>query len=165
MILRGKDLKGVLVRADTGERIPWACWADLDTGEFGALVLDMTGQPVRPRRLYQGRCPLKFIAAPTTGTPRPATVAPAVCRVRRGVPISPFDARRRCQHYACDRPATWKVSDEQETAPVVRANGRLCETAQLVGTRWYCDWHYLFPRLFDGRGELIGETVVRARPD
>ena len=71
-------VRGVLVD-ENGQRIPLACWADTDTGEFEALrtadgktpLRGLDGKPI----LYRGRRPaLRFIAAQSAPPPpRPAS--------------------------------------------------------------------------------------------
>lgn len=58
----------------------------------------------------------------------------------------------------------YKVADEQILEPTEQ-DGKKYETAKLIGVRFYCEFHYLLPRTFDKKLELIGETEVKARPD
>ena len=85
---------------------------------------------------------------------------------------------------ACSEVATWTVSDEVETTPLVtgvrvstvrgrrvlvavKTAGRkfAWDKAAVVDRRYYCDRHYQPPRLLDARGEVVEQLDGEARPD
>lgn len=54
--------RGTLVNADTLERIPFAYWADTESGEWKAWAATPDGRhQLLPRRSIQGRCRLVFV--------------------------------------------------------------------------------------------------------
>jgi hypothetical protein len=176
-----KGVSGVLINAQTNERIPFARWASIPDdpnaeGEFEALAVDQFGNKMVPARVYRGRCRLRFIPKAAPDLPRKIPVntgtaltrlppsSPAVQPQRRAVPVLML-RNRPCQHYACLRMAEWQVSEEVELAPITGTDGRLYDTAKHVRTWYYCSWHYKAPKLFDARGELICEHNVKARPN
>jgi hypothetical protein len=172
MILDAKSgLRGVLVRADTGERIPCARWANLDTGEWEALAVDpLTGQPAHPARLIRGQCPLRFVpAAPVFSPPAPASVktsreaaeslAEAKGRVRRVLAVP----GRGCEEKGCTALACYETADEQHIEPVAGADGRLCERALTVRKHRWCARHFRSPVQTNLRG-VESEVEVTVRP-
>jgi hypothetical protein len=172
MILDARSgFRGVLVRADTGERIPCARWANLDTGEWEALAVDpLTGQPAQPARIIRGQCPLRFVpAAPVFSPSAPASVktsresaeslAEAKGRVRRVLAVP----GRGCEEKGCTALAEWEVSWEQEIEPVQGTNGRLYERAITIRKHRYCSRHYRPPVFRDLRG-VESEAAVTVRP-
>jgi hypothetical protein len=60
----------------------------------------------------------------------------------------------RCRE--CSRAAVFGVGDEVEASPQRHA-GLLWDRGACVGQRWYCERHYVPPRLLDARGEVIAE--------
>lgn len=117
--------------------------------------------------------------APPPAKPEPAPAVPAdTARPHRvgdmpaaGEPVwRPVKAERvvavagrTCQHYACFRWADWMVSEEVERPPEVTAAGAF-ERAEHRRTRFWCDFHYQPPTLWDAKGELIQTQEVEARP-
>lgn len=157
-------VRGVLVDLDTGQRIPFARWCNTDTGEWEAFAPGPDGK--QTKRVIRGRGRIHFV--PGSGVkPRPNTPSaslsqqPAATATRQRI-LALSD--RPCQAYGCSREATWKVADEQQLDPV-EADGKKYDAAKLIGVRYYCEWHYDWPRLYDKKLELIENTIVKARPD
>lgn len=170
-------VRGVLVNADTGERIPHARWANIpddptQVGEFVALVVGLTGQPLRPPRTYRGRCRLRFIPSlapglrslPSVPSPVQASAAAPGPRVPRPRRVALTDPDRRCEHPACDRFAEWVVAEERELPAVLGPDGRLYEAAKILRSRWWCSWHYQRPLLLHLDGEIEPVEVTCGRP-
>ena len=162
---------GTLVNVDSGEKIPYAFWADIQddpkrAGRFGAYVLGIDGFPLTPRRRYYGRCRLRFDLA-KTGTPTQQGVlgtSPPRPVPRRGVPVLMLKDRP-CQHYGCIRLASWMTSEEEEMPVEVDRFGRRFERARMLRARFWCSWHYEWPTLRHSDGEIEKNTLVKARPD
>lgn len=170
-------LRGVLINADTGERIPHARWANLETGEWEALASTPDGRrPLAPRRLVRGRCRLRFVpapavAAPPQGTgagapPTPAWQSPPGARGR----VSTTWGRLQfvwptclCEHKGCERPANWLTCDEEEQEPERMPDGTLAERATISKRHYWCDYHFT-PPLFTSRRGVTSEVDVAARP-
>lgn len=93
----------------------------------------------------------------------------------------PF-AAHKCEQ--CSRQATWTVSDEVETTPLVTGvkelvvRGRTVlvtarssrrrfawDRAAVVDRRYYCDRHFQPPRLLDAKGEVMQQLDDEARPE
>lgn len=162
--------RGILKNADTGQPIRWSFWFDLETGEYKAFRMDPKAAKARgiplPSIVYHGRTRLRWEpTAIVQALPTAPVPAPVVDHSRRRQFARCLALQDRpCQRYGCNRLATWKVADEV-LLPPVEADGRKFETAETVGVRFYCEHHYKLPKLFDRRGELIGEQEVKARPD
>lgn len=163
-------VRGVLVNADTGERIPFARWANLETGEFEALVIDAaTGRPARPNRLYRGRANLRFVEShapplqPPEPQPAPVVEAAPAYLPRRGVPLAAFE-NRACEHPTCLRKAAWKTAEQRELPPLEAADGTRYEQAAVTRIRFWCPFHYQWPTLQHADGE-IEPIEVKARPE
>ncbi len=161
-------LSGEVWDLDTGRQIPLVRWVDLPDvpgapAEYEAFKPGPDGNPyylpdVTPKTAatYRGRARIKFV--PKGGFPEAAPTAPVLkpqgkrrqVHHRKRVPLF----SDRCQHYACNRVATWSVSDEVGLDPVLVDN-QLFTRGRVVGRRHYCAFHYKPPRLLDARGEEI----------
>lgn len=154
-------IRGSLVDATTGQLIRKAIWADLETGEYEALKLDgngnTIGEPGKELR-YFGKAKLKFVPAkilddkPSQPEEEPNRKKPVV--KQRPTPIRIPLFSKHCQHYACNRVAAWMVSEEEELPPLRKGN-RLLVRAKLLRVCYWCSFHYVPPKLFDAKGELI----------
>lgn len=162
MILDVKcGVRGVLVNADTSERIPHARWANTETGEYEALVCGPDGKPVRPARVVKGRCRLKFIQA--KAAPRKSATPPdAAPPQRKGVQIIAL-AGVECDEPKCHRLATWRTAIEQEIEPEVQPDGLRAERAKMIKSEKWCAYHYRWPR-FTSLSGVEREVEVIARP-
>jgi len=170
ILYANSGVRGVLVNANTGERIPFARWANLETGEFEALVIDAaTGRPARPNRVYRGRATLRFVAshAPPLKAPQAAPVGEAAPTLQylpqRGVPLAAFE-NRPCERPTCLRKAAWKTAEQRELPPAESADGTRYEQAAVTRIRFWCDFHYQWPTLRHADGE-IENVEVKARPE
>lgn len=166
MIIHSKDrVRGTLIDLTSKKVIPKAIWFDDETGEYEAFRLDPSGKiatengvPLR----YKGKSKLRFVPSSNTNQKFMEKVAPEKMQdtvnlgkriVKREAILFPC-AKMRCQHYGCDRIAAWSVSDEEHRPPIV-INGRCYEQAATLRERYYCSWHYVPPKLYDAKGELI----------
>ena len=169
MILDARSgLRGVLVDEENGRRIPFARWANLATGEYEAFRADPSGRSILRDELgkpilVRGRCRLRFI--PDPAAKRSESVAYTMPCVESGMGLRrlAYATKRRCQHPGCVRPAEWVVADEAESPPVAGPDGLLYRTAKLVGVRYFCSWHYEWPRLKRADGNVV-DVEVTARP-
>ena len=165
--ITARQSKGLLTNLDTGQPIRWACWCNLETGEYRAYRIDpkiakARGIPLASI-LYQARARLSWQPTPILRKTEAQAPAPRPAIRRRGTPIIAH-AQRPCQTYGCIRLADWSVAVERALPAVSGAEGTF-SAAELVETRWYCSWHYQRPQLWDARGELICEhEVLYARP-
>ena len=165
---------GVLVDADTGQRIRWAMWANLTTGEYEALR--MHPAEIRRRGLkavdcaYKGRAHLRYVAfAPrVVGLSKPHTaseIAEMVRHARKGLPCLIVEGVE-CDEPKCHRLAEWQTVEEQEIEPAIGAPfgvAQPLERAVAVKVWRWCPWHYRFPTFKSLRG-VESETQVKARP-
>jgi hypothetical protein len=158
-------IRGVLVNVDSGLRIPFAFWADLQTGEWKALAATPDGRrKLSPRRVLRGCNRLQFIPAP----PRPPAAASAAPlaelakEVLKGRAIVAVPGQE-CEERLCHRLATWEVSHEQEVEPARAEGGRLFERAVATSVHRYCARHYRPPVFTSVRG-VQSEVAVSARP-
>ena len=169
-------VRGVLVD-ENGQRIPLACWADTDTGEFEALrtadgktpLRGLDGKPI----LYRGRRPaLRFIAAQSAPPPpRPASAAPLEelrkevlkGRTVRRLLVLPGGPRVECDEPKCHREARWQTADQVEVEPEPGPNGELFSRKVITRRHVWCAWHYQAPTTTDQRG-VESETEITVRP-
>ncbi len=159
MIIRASDgIRGLLVDLQTNQPILMPVWANLETGEYEALKADGNGQPIGPpgkELRIKGKTQLKFIPAKSVdvkiGEPEPVA-KPKIHRRPEPIKVPLFS--RYCQHYGCNRIAAWMVSEEEELPPL-RKGRRLLKQAKLLRVCYFCSFHYVGPKLFDHRGELI----------
>ena len=162
MIIDAKSgMRGVLVNADTGERIPLAFWANLETGEYRAFrtvdgktpTKNIAGQTIS----YDGKSRLRFIE--TGGlytTPPPTPSSPTEYRTLERCLVVPG---RNCEAKGCSRLAEWETAVER-----LIASPDGFERAVLVGRRRWCSWHYRLPYEVDEKGEVVREIEVATRP-
>jgi hypothetical protein len=162
-------LRGVLVEADTGRRIPFARKADLDTGEWEAWAATPDGKSVAlPRRLLRGRCRLRFVASdavvipPKASDPRDLAGSLEEARRRYAKPILALPGRG-CEEPRCHRLAEWETAHERLIEPEAGADGHAYERAVTVEVHRWCSWHYRPPRVVNLRG-IESEVQVTARP-
>lgn len=167
MIIDAKSgARGVLVNADTGCRVPFAKWANLETGEWEALAATPDGRRVaQPRRIVRGRNNLRWIPAAPRHRARPdfEPLAEAVERVRKGVAL-PDDTGEECEGRTCHRRAVWGTTDEQEIEPAVTEEGRRFERAVSVKVHYFCDRCFRLPVFSSVRG-VESEVQVKVRPE
>lgn len=169
--------RGMLFNADTGERIPFAFWADTDTGEWKAWRRGPDGRPLVRREgngfsadsVVSGRCRLRWVPAVNLPAPRrggrpPENVplAELARDARKGRPILAIPGRE-CEEPGCHRLAVWDTGDEQEVEPEVGPDGSKWERGVLVRKHRWCDWHYRPPVSTSLRG-VENEVQVEARP-
>ncbi len=170
-------VRGELRNLETGRIIPKVIRALIpdnpaEQGEFVAFVVGADGliahENGRALR-YSGRCRMHFTptvnlsARPENPKRAPRNLPRPRPQTARRMPVPLFDCH--CEHYACTRLATWMVSDEVETAPVL-LRGRKWSTGRTVGQRFYCSWHYQPARILDARGEVMESLEnLKARPD
>jgi hypothetical protein len=166
MILDAKSgLRGVLINEETGQRIPFARWADTETGEYEAFATTPDGQAMlQPAQVIRGRARLRFVASSSFVYPaKPSQEAdPELVQQHRGVPVLAV-AGRECEERYCHRLATWKTAEEREIDPEVGSDGQSYERAITTVVHYWCDWHYRNP-LFTNRRGVTQEVEVRARP-
>lgn len=169
--------RGVLLNAETGQRIRWVRWADIpedheQQGEYEAFSRDPEEAKARGIPLadiiYRGRCRLRFVPAAPRFTCTPTS--------ERDLAGSLDEARRRlvdqrllvlgleCDEPGCHRQAQYRVSDEQEIEPQRDAEGHQFERAIAVRARCYCARHYRLPTLTSMRGVQAEVEVEEARP-
>jgi len=163
---------GVLVDLATGQPIRKAFWANLATGEYKAWRTDPDGRIVSPPEVVAGRTQLKWLPTrpatpktpPAADPDAPPVQAPTLLAGRRrvGRPLGLMNVP--CDQRTCSRWAVWQVADELDKPALVVAGVKQYEQADLLNVRYYCDWHYQPPRLFDAKGEIIKEHEVEARP-
>lgn len=155
-------LRGVLVNADTSARIPFARWANLETGEYEALAATPDGRQVlQPAQVVRGRCRLRWIPAAPVYRPG-RLIVPRDEPPKRAVRI-PAVAGQFCEHKGCSRLAEWRTMDEEELQPAVMPDGTREERARAVAFHRYCSWHYQNPTFTSLRG-VEREVVPSVRP-
>ncbi len=168
--------RGVLVRADTGEAVRWARWANLRTGEYEAWTRDpeslrpvlddlrRNGVPLSAFR-RRGKAPLRFVPGPALA-PRPTPpgeLAAMVADERRATPCLVVPGRD-CEEPGCRRPAEYETADERQLAPAVAGDGRACDVGIVVRKRRWCSAHYRPPVSTSRRGVESEVEVTVARP-
>lgn len=156
-------VRGVLVGGD-GRRIPFAFWADTETGEWKAHVSADGGRtflrgPDGRRLVAAGRSPgLRLVESAAPAVAAPSAVAHALPHPDELPEKARMFARRclavpgrECEERGCHALATWTTADEQELSPQ-RAAGRLYGRGALTEAHWYCDRHYRPPTVTSPRG-------------
>lgn len=156
------DLKGMLIDEVTNRPIRHACWANLATGEYVALVTNPDGRTIAlPKRKYRGRTRLKWIPTqkrfkyPIT----PSGPIPQEARPERIIMLP----GEECDEPKCHKLAEWRVSWEQEVEPEKDSDGVLNERAVTTHSYKYCSWHYRPPVFTSLRG-VACEVAVACRP-
>ncbi len=177
MIISAKSGKrGVLVNADTGERIPLARWANTETGEYerfatldGKTILrDGDNRPL----VNRGKANIKFIESQAIINPAKEPLTPeqekeeirtiAKDYVTDYQEITPTDDVE-CDERNCHKLARWKVAHEQEIDPGVNTTGNPCERAITIDVELFCDDHWRPPTITTTRG-ITKEHTVDVRP-
>lgn len=172
MILDAKSgLKGVVVDADTSERIPFVKWANLDTGEYRAWACTPDGRRrLEPRREITGRRRvLRFI--PFAPKRKPSLKVECAAERSDRLEHERQIACRRvivpgilCEVRGCGRLAEYGVSDEQELEPSIRPDGVPCERAASIRQHLFCSRHYRLPVFTSLRGVESEANNVTVRP-
>ncbi len=168
-------LRGVLVDASTGKRIPFGTWANLDTGEWKAWAATHDGKRVAfPKREVSGRCPLRFVESYAPQVPaRPALPDGAGDRAqgealrqqyRRTTDRILIVRGVGCEQPGCGRPAAYRVADELLLEPETDAAGRQHERAMTVASHRYCARHYRAPRQLAPNGDTVCRVEVPVQP-
>lgn len=169
MIIDSKSgLRGVLIDAETGERLAFARWANLATGEYEAFAATPDGRQIlQPPRLVRGRRNrLKFVeAAPRYPSGPGKLVIPEDEPPRRDVQRVPMVPGRPCEVRGCGKLAEWQVADAEELAPATLPDGTKAERSRVAAVHLYCSWHYRFPTWKSLRGVESEMTQVTARPE
>lgn len=173
-------IRGTLY-ADFGQGeqpVPAVIWFDAETGEYEAFrvtgqfspfhlgnrreIVREAGKPVR----YTGKAlKLRFQENAQEGRIATALLVERAEPVQRreGVRI-PYDPRKRCEGYACDRHAAWGVTEERSEEPE-EVGGVKYERAAILKVRYWCDWCYQPPLIKDDRGEVMKVyDEIGARP-
>lgn len=155
MILDAKcGKRGVLVDGETGKRIPFARWANTETGEYEAFAATPDGcYMLKPARVIRGRvrC-LRFVEeAPPVQQAAPIARRPCIVA-----------GHRECEEPNCHRLAVWQTSDELLLEPVMDAARRRVERAKTVAVHYYCDLHWRPPTVTSQRGVVsVIDNVAR----
>jgi hypothetical protein len=164
-----KGIRGVLVNAETGERIPFARWSNLETGEWEAWQATPDGKQVaKPPRLIRGQCKLRFVESYAPPLRQPAAVDAKAAAEQREEYHRKTEARLlvpgdECEAKGCHRLAGWTVAVERRLAPVRLGDGRLQEHGVVVAVHAFCDRHYRSPVSISERG-VESQVEVAARP-
>ena len=166
-----RGARGVLVNADTGERIAFARWADTDTGEYEAfrtldgknIFRDDRGRPV----LYRGRARLRFVpsqAPPLLPRPSdPRDLARSLAEARRAHPLV-VSSGRECDEPGCHALAEWESASERVIEPEVGNDGHSYERGVVTRLKRWCPRHYRPGTTVSLRGVESEIDVGRARP-
>lgn len=161
-------VRGVLIDAATGKRIPFARWANLDTGEYEALAATPDGKAkAYPPRLIRGKTALRFLpGAPLRG-------ASPLSEEAKAEEAREFEARHgkallcppgfECEERGCHDRALYLTADEQELTPDVMPDGTPCERARATRVHRWCAKHYRLPVMTSRRG-VEREVEVAVRP-
>ena len=165
MILDAKSgLRGILVNAETGQRIPFARWANTETGEWEALAATPDGKSIlQPKRIVRGKCRLRFVPSAGFVAPRPT--------VPEDPPLAAGETKRvlaipgrECEERFCHREAVWLTGDEEELEPQIGTDGRGYERGRVVRIHRYCNEHYRPPVHTSRRGVESEIEITTARP-
>jgi hypothetical protein len=140
-----------------GKIIRKAIWANLETGEYEAILVNEAGESIRDEKgkciTYRGKTRLQFTPAANLDPPASIPSQPtSTKKVAKNIPIPLFSCY--CQHPGCVKVANWMVSDEVSLPPI-KVGKRFFSRGKTVAKRYYCSWHYVPPRLLDSRGEVI----------
>lgn len=163
-------IAGVLVNADTNERIPFASWANLATGEYIAFRATPDGSArIEPFEKYTGRARLKFIEGKSIPLKVPSAVdaraaLEEVNEYRRTISPKLLVLDECCEAKGCHRLSEWYVGHERQLEPVRMPNGKLHERQVIISTHAYCSQHYRLPVSVNQRGVESEVQVRLARP-
>lgn len=170
MIIDAKSgIRGVLVDATTGRRIPFARYANLETGEWEAFQATLDGKLIaKPLNLLKGKCPLRFVESYAPKV-KPVSVADRQAAVEEMEEVRRTTEQRLllpgdyCEAKGCHRLAEWHVSWHKLLTPVVGPHGMPQERLALLSVHDYCSRHYRLPRETSLRG-IEQELQVAVRP-
>src|SRR5262245_31291156 len=170
---------GEIVDAQTGQKVRWVRWVNVDSGLYEAFSED----PVLARQrdpgcwlrglLYRGKARLPVMVAQAMPQLRPAHAqltpqqeAQQIRSIARDYvkdykPIVPTPGIE-CEERLCHRLATWQTGDEQLIDAGYMPDGGECERAVTTRVHRYCDRHFRPPVQRSLRGvEIELHDVVR----
>jgi hypothetical protein len=167
-------LHGVLVKAATGERIAFARYANLDTGQWQAWAATPDGRLMAlPARLVGGTCPLRFVesyAPPVQTSALPDGAGDRQQgqalqqRFRRITERIVLIRGLSCEQPGCGRDAAYRVADEMLLPAEAGAQGQQFERAMTVHSHRYCERHYRQPRQLAPNGDTVRTVEVATCP-
>lgn len=124
---------GALIRTDTSQKIPFARYANTETGEWQAWASTPEGEMINPPQLLRGKCPIRFEVSTTLQarrTPKMAKRQPppiqtpqqTAAEIRKIAKDYGFIELIKipgveCEYPGCHRLATWQTGDEQIIDP------------------------------------------------
>jgi hypothetical protein len=128
--------RGALFRTDTNQKIPFARYADTDTGEWQAWASTPDGEMENPPRLLKGKCPIKFVvsytpviasewkmpkiakrkAVPTQSPKQAAAEIRTIARDYGFTEIIQIPGQT-CEYPGCRKLASWSTADERIIDP------------------------------------------------
>lgn len=167
------NLRGVLLDAATRQRIPFACWANLDTGEYVAFKATPDGKDqLWPPEKYSGRAQrLEFVGdvappirAQVTSAVDPAAALKEVAEYRQRISQKDLVPGEECEERGCHALSEFLVADVRSLQPV-RLGSHVYERRVIVRQHAYCQKHYRRPVGVSPRGVEGELSVINGCPE